>query len=115
MRGCLGGFHDDLVRIFAAQWVLRGGLHHQLEVVRIIVEEGKKMDAKEVLIGGDLDIELKLELKLEGGSEDFVGLDRMAECRGGGEDVVTYEKKLRCLQFLSDFFYLYSDKYLGGC
>ena len=45
-----------------------------LEVVRVIMEEGKAMSAKDFFFGGDLDI----ELKFEGESEDFQGLDSNA-------------------------------------
>ena len=50
------------------------------------------------------------ELKLEPGDEDLQGLDGIdwygiygPECLGGGEDVVTNEKKLWWLQLLGDF------------
>ena len=87
-----------------------------LEVVSIIMEEEKAMRTKDFFIGGDLNI----ELKTRGGSGDLMvstvfdlyglyGLD----CRGGGEDEVTYEK-MRWLQLLKDFPW-YNDKYLGGC
>ena len=59
------------------------------------MKEGKAMGAKDFFVGGDLNI----ELKLEGGREDFEGLDSAdwyglyrPECRGGGEDEVTYDK-----------------------
>ena len=42
-----------------------------LEGVRVVMEECTAMGAKDFLIGGDLNI----ELKLEGGSEDFEGPD----------------------------------------
>ena len=77
-----------------------------LEAVRNIVDEGKKLGAVDFFIGGDFDI----ELKLEPGDEDLQGLDGIdwygiygLECLGGGEDVVTYEKKLWWLQLLRDF------------
>ena len=75
----------------------RGGYDEEtciavLETVKIIKEEGKKTGAKGFFIGGDSNI----ELKLEGGREDFHGLDSLDwygfyghECRGGGEDMVT--------------------------
>ena len=57
-------------------------------------------------IGGNINIELKLEPD----DEDLQGLDGIdwygiygPECLGGGEDVVTYEKKLWWLQLLRDF------------
>ena len=53
------------------------------------------MGAKDVLIGGDLNV----ELKLEGGGKELQGLDSLdwhglygPACPGGGEDVETYEK-----------------------
>ena len=69
-----------------------------LEDVRDIMGEGKKQGAVDFFIGGDINI----ELKLEPGDEDLQGLDGIdwygiygPECLGGGEDVITYEKKLR--------------------
>ena len=77
-----------------------------LEAVRNLVDEGKKLGAVDIFIGGDLNIELKLEL----GDEDLQGLDGIdwygiygPECLGGGEDVIIYEKKLWWLQLLRDF------------
>ena len=68
-----------------------------LEAVRDIMGEGKKLGPVDFFIGGDIHIELKLEPSDEG----FQGLDGIdwcgiygPECRGGGEDVITYEKKL---------------------
>ena len=46
-----------------------------LEGIRVIMEEGRGMGAKDFFVGGDLHTEL-----------------RGPECRGGGEDEVTYEK-----------------------
>ena len=67
----------------------------ELEVVRISMQEGKAMGTKDFFIGGDANI----ELKLEGGSKDFEvlnSIDRCClcgpECRGGGEDMATYGK-----------------------
>ena len=69
----------------------------ELEIVKIIMEERKKMGAKDFFIGGDLNI----ELKIEGGNEEFQRLDNLdwcglcgLECRGGGEDVATYEGRV---------------------
>ena len=77
-----------------------------LEAVRDIMGEGKKLGAVDFFIGGDINI----ELKLEPGDEDLQGLDGIdwygiygPECLGGGGDVITYEKKLRWLQLLRDF------------
>ena len=63
----------------------------------------EKLGAVDFFIGGDINFELKLEL----GDEDLQGLDGIdwygthgRECLGGGEDVITYEKKLRWLQLL---------------
>ena len=68
--------------------------------------EGKMLGAVDFFIGGDSNI----ELELEPGDEDLQGLDGTdwygiygSECLGGGEDVITYEKKLRWLQLLRDF------------
>ena len=53
------------------------------------------MEAVDFSIGGDINIALKLETT----DEDLQGLDGIdcyamygPECRGGGEDVITYEK-----------------------
>jgi endonuclease/exonuclease/phosphatase family metal-dependent hydrolase len=77
-----------------------------LEVVRTTLVEGKKAGATDFFIGGDLNI----ELKLGDTEEDLNGLDSIdwygmygPECRGGGEDVTTYEKKVRWLQLLKEF------------
>ena len=68
--------------------------------------EGKKFGAVDFFICGDINI----ELKLEPGDENLHGLDGIGwsgiygpECLGGGEDVITYQKKLRLLQLLRDF------------
>lgn len=64
----------------------------ELEIVMIIIEEVKKMGAKDFFINGDLNIELKLESGnvefLVDDSLDWYGLYR-PECQEGGEDVVT--------------------------
>ena len=59
----------------------------ELEIVKIIMEEGQKMGAKDFFIGGDLNI----ELELEGGNMECHGFDSLdwngvhgLECRGGG-------------------------------
>ena len=72
-----------------------------LEAVWDIMGEGKKLGAVDFFIGGDINI----ELKLEPGDEDHQRLDGIdwygiygPECLGGGEDVITYEKKSRWLQ-----------------
>ena len=66
----------------------------------------KNLGAIDFFIGGDINIELKLEPD----QEDLQGLDGIdcydvygPECLGGGEDVITYEKKLRWLQLLREF------------
>ena len=62
----------------------------ELELVQIIMTEGKRMGAKDFFIGGDNNI----GFKLEGGGEELHGLDSLdwyglhgPECRGGGADV----------------------------
>ena len=77
-----------------------------LDLARIIMDEGKNVGAKDFFIGGDL----STEFRLEGGGEELQGLDSLdwyslygLECEGGGEDVKTYEKTLRWLQLLRDF------------
>ena len=77
-----------------------------LEAVRDITGEGKKLGAVDFFIGGDINI----ELKLEPGDEDLQGLDGIDWCGiygpeylGGNEDAITYEKKCRWLQLLRDF------------
>ena len=79
---------------------------HTSEAVRNVMDEGKKFGAVDFFIGGDIDI----ELKLEPGDENLEGLDGIdwygingSECLGSGEDVITYEKKLWWLQLLRDF------------
>ena len=96
MHGCPGVVHDDLVRIYAAQCVRRRGPHFR---------GGGRQDLHGGVEGHGRQGDLNIELRFEGGSEDFEGLDSIdwyapngPECRGGGEDVVTYEKKLRWLQ-----------------
>ena len=76
-----------------------------LEAVRNIMDEGKKLGAVDFFIGGDINI----ELKLEPGDEDLQGLDGIGwygiyglECLGGGEDVIICEKKLWWLQLLRE-------------
>ena len=76
-----------------------------LEAVRDIMGEGKKLGAVD-FTGGDINI----EPQLEPGDEDLQGLDGIdgyeiywPECLGGGENVITYEKKLRWLLLLRDF------------
>ena len=74
--------------------------------MRDIIGEGKNMGAVDFLIGGDINIELKLEPD----HEDLQGLDGIdwygiygPECLGGGEDVITYDKKMRWLHSLRKF------------
>ena len=74
-----------------------------LETVRTILAEGRKAGAVDFFIGGDINI----ELGLGNAGEDLNGLDSMKwyglygpECKGGGEDVITYVKKTRWLQLL---------------
>ena len=62
-----------------------------LEAARDIMGEGKKLGAVDFLIGGDINIELKLEL----GDVDLQGLNGFdwygiygSGCLGGGEDVM---------------------------
>ena len=85
--------------------------------MRKIRGEGKKLGAVDFFIGGDINI----ELKLEPGDEDLHGLDGIdwygiygLECLGGGEDVITYDKNLWWLQTLRGL-PLHGHKYLGGC
>ena len=63
-----------------------------LEGVRIITEEGRATGAKDFFIGGDINIELKLDV----GTDEFEGLECIGwyglygpACCGGGEDEVT--------------------------
>ena len=67
--------------------------------------EGRKAGAIDFYIGGDINI----EMKLGNAGDDLWGLDSIEsygmygpECRGGGEDVITYEK-LRWLPLLKEF------------
>ena len=67
----------------------------ELETAKIIMEQDeRKMLAEDIFMGGDFNI----ELKLDGKCDDSQGLDSLdcyglhgLECRGGGEDVITYE------------------------
>ena len=77
-----------------------------LEAVRDVMGEGKHLGAMDFFIGGDINVELKLEPD----HEHLQGLDGIdwygiygPECLGGGEDVTTYEKKMRRLQLLREF------------
>ena len=67
-----------------------------LESVRVILTEGKRSGAVDFFIGGDLNVELKLNIADYG----HKGLDNIEwfwmygpECKGGGEDIVVCEKK----------------------
>ena len=71
------------------------------------------MGAQDTFIGGDVNI----ELKLEGGNGKFQGLDGLVwyglcgpECRGGSENLVTYENTLATV---SEGFRLRGDEYFG--
>ena len=66
MHGYPGVVHDDLVRVFAAQCVRRGGPHHRV---------GGRQDHHGGGEGHGRQGVLNIELKFEGGSEDFEGLD----------------------------------------
>ena len=75
------------------------------------------MGAKDFLIGDDLNMKFKLETG--GAGLEFQGLDAMdwyghfgPECRGGGQCLGMYEKKLRWLQLLWEFGCV-CDEYLG--
>ena len=67
--------------------------------------EARKAGAVDIFIGDDLNI----EFRLDNVDDDLHGLDSIdsygmygPECRGGGEDTIAYEKKLRWLQLLKD-------------
>ena len=97
--------HHDSVRLHAAQWERRREPHRRVGGRKDHHGDGKRMGAEDFFIGGDVNI----ELKLEGGNEKLEGLDSFdlrglhgPECRGGGEDVVTHQK-IRWLQSLRDF------------
>ena len=66
-----------------------------LETVRIIVTDGRKAGTVDFYIGGDKNIVLKLDNADEGlqcpGSIEWYGMYGL-QCKGGGEDVITYEK-----------------------
>ena len=66
-----------------------GMMRNALEVVRVIMEEGRAMGAKDFCIGGDLN-------QTRGWGENLEGLDIIdrnslhgPECRGCGQDEVT--------------------------
>ena len=79
----------------------------ELELVRVIMDERKKMGAKDFVIGqrySTLSSHCKMRREeLQGlDNHDWCGLDG-PECQRGGEDVETQEEKLRWLQLLRDF------------
>ena len=66
-----------------------------LESVRATLTEGKRAEAVDFFFGGDLNIELKLDIA----DDKHRGLDSIEwygmygpECRGGGEDTIANEK-----------------------
>ena len=74
-----------------------------LETVRATLTDGKKAGAVDFSVGGNIDI----ELMLGNAGEDLQGLDSiewngMYWPEGGGEEVITYEKKIRWLQLLKE-------------
>ena len=77
-----------------------------LETVRNIMTESRTVGAVDFYIGGDINI----ERKLGNTGENLQWLDSIEwcgmygpECRGGGEDIITYEKKMQWSQVLKDF------------
>ena len=66
-----------------------------LESVRAALTEGKREGAVDFFVGGDLNIELKLDIADDEhrglGSIEWYGMYGH-ECRGGGEDANVYEK-----------------------
>ena len=63
-----------------------------VELVKIIMAEGRKMGAKDFFIGGDLNI----ELKLEGGSEEWGNFTRdvhHAPSGPQGQDMVPEQRQ----------------------
>ena len=76
-----------------------------LETVRATLTEGRKASAVDFFVGGDINIELKLGSAGEDHSLDsteWCGLYG-PECKGGEEDVITKEKKIRLSQLLKEF------------
>ena len=66
-----------------------------LASVRAVLTEGKREGAVDFFIGGDLNIERKLDIA----DDEQRGLDSIEwygmcglECRGGGEDTIAFEK-----------------------
>ena len=66
----------------------------------------RKAEGVDFQIGGDINI----EMKLSNPDKNLQGLDSMErygmygpDCRSGGEDVTTYENKIRWLQLLKEF------------
>ena len=66
-----------------------------LESVKVTLTEGKGAGAVDFFIGGDLNVELKLDTA----DGEHQGLDSIElygmyvpECKGGGEDTIAYEK-----------------------
>ena len=105
----MGHARPSWLLLILSVYLPRGGYDEENYVatlgVRIITEEGTATGAKD-FIGGDINI----ELKLGAGSDEFEGLDSIGwyglhgpACRGGGEDEVTCDKKIRWLQQVNDF------------
>ena len=65
---------DGTFSFHAARWVDEEESIVELELVKIIITKGKKMGAKDFFIGGDLNIELKMESSWE---DEFRGLDSL--------------------------------------
>ena len=76
-----------------------------IETVRNVMTEGRMAGAVDFYIGGDINV----DVRLGDADEDLQGLDSIVwygmyapECKGGGEDVITYGK-MRLLQLLKEF------------
>ena len=84
-----------------------------LESVRAALTEGKRTGAVDFFIGGDLNLELKLDIA----DDEHRGLDSIdwygmyvPECKGCGEDAVAYEK-IEVVPIIARF-QLHCDQYL---
>ena len=76
-----------------------------IETVRNVMTEGRVVGAVDFYIGGDINV----DVSLGDADEALQGLDSIVwygmyapECKGGGEDVITYGK-MRLLQLLKEF------------
>ena len=85
-----------------------------LETVRATLTEGRETGATDFFIGGDLNIEFRLDNE----NKDLHCLDSVfwygmygPGCRGAGEDAIAYENKIAVATAVESL-WLHCDKYL---